>query len=685
MPARKSKAANAAKAATAETKKWLRGDPDRPFPTDLDALNKLVAETVFPTHEPIWFYRNRGSASPREKHRAMNYQAVQNVEKMHRLGLHIPRRAHFFKGFGLARERPYIEKTIAYAKELHKRGMLVSVYIGGTLFTDYFFKEVPKAIHWARKDQSGNGVTYGGWQLMRWFPCLNNPGYRAYTKKVLDIAVQEIEADEIFFDNQILRHEPRSCRCEHCVKHLREMIRRKYTLKQCEERYGLAEYPDVVPPIWSQACPPWRLDRIQSPQIQDWIDHRIASVVEFYQDMANHVKKQKRDCVVGMNIKGVHGHNRAFDHGICHGAFADILDFSCIDGYDPGARNGAIVTEVRFWKSSHSTHIAVIDGYGTELAAAEGQVYGHRKFVKGHGWLNDLGECELFTPMLQFLRGHQRLYTDRTHLHDVAVLRSEPSTNYNCAKVHEQLIAFEQTLAVEKIPWGIIYDRQIKDLAKYRIIALPEIQALSDKWIDALDRFLKAGGGVIASGKAASYNEWCRSRDPDHALARWLGHAPHGQYEVAHVGKGRFVYVPDWDVQTPWDFHDWFSIWGENVLPVRNRDVFLKAIDDATVGRPLTHRVTGNDFVFVEAIAAADGADRGVDLHFINYNEQDTAPAMNVRVALPAGKRRAKVSLTDPHQPDHPSWEIGCAIQTHQAAFAVPTPKVYLLAQVTFA
>jgi hypothetical protein len=665
--------------------RYLRGDPDFPFPEDIDALNRLAQETIFPTHEPVWFYRNRGSANPKEMNRALGYTTSDNVEKMHRLGLQMPKRAHFFKGFGLLRERPFIEKTIAYAKELHKRGMLISVYVGGTMFTDYFFKEVPEAIHWARKDQAGNPITYGGYQLQRWFPCLNHPDYRAYTRRVLDVAVQEIQADEIFFDNQILRHEPRSCRCDYCVQHLRQTIRKRYSLQECEERYGLAEYPDVVAPIWSQACPPWRLDRVQTPQIQDWIDHRIATVIEFYQDMANHVKKQKPDCVVGMNIKGVHGHNRAFDHGICHGAFADILDFSCIDGYEPGMHNGAIDTEVRFWKSSHSTHIAVVDEAHNDLQAVEGQVYGYRHNIKGHGWLGDMGNCSLYTPVTQFLRGHQRLFLGRRHLHDVGVLLSEPSTNYNGAKVHEQLMAFEQTLAVEKIPWGILYDRQIADLKPYRIIALPEIQALSDKWIDALDAFLRAGGGVIASGKAAGFNEWYRSRDPEHALTRWLGHAPRNQYEVAAVGKGRFVYVPTWDVATRWDFHDWFSIWGDNCLPVTNRDVFRKAIDDATVGAALTHRVTGNDAVFVEAIAVEAGPLAGIDLHFINYDPNNLGPAMNVLVPLPAGKHSAKVTLTDPHQPNHPSWEIGSRVlTTGQIAFTVPTPPVYLLAQVLF-
>jgi len=667
------------------TRKWLRGDPDRPFPTDLDALNELKKRYVGPTHEPLWFYRNRGSANPAEEARTRDYQSAENIEIMAQMGLHRPGRAHFFKAFGLDRERPYIDKTIAYARELHKHGILVSVYVGGTIFTDYFFKEVPEAIHWMRRDQYDQPITYSGFQLQRWFPCLNHPDYRAYLHRVLDIAVQEIEADEIFFDNQILRHEPRSCRCDHCIEHFRQLIRRTYTLQQCEQRYGIAEYPDSVPPVFSQANPPWRLDGIRTPEIQDWIDHRVQSVIEFYRDMANHVKKQKPDTAVGMNIKGIHGHNRAFDHGICHGGFADILDFSCIDGYRPGYRNGAIVSEVRFWKSAHSTHITVVDSLATELACAEDQVFGYRKHIDGHGWLGDIGACTVYTPMTQFLRGHQRLFHERQHMHDIAVLRSEPSTNYNCAKVHEQLMAFEQTLSIEKLPWGIIFDRQIDQVDRFRIVALPEIQALSDAWLDRLGAFLRAGGGVIASGQAAGFNDWYRSREPEHALARWLGHPPQDHYEVAAVGAGRLVYVPAWDVATKWDFHDWFSIWGENVLPVKNRGEFLQAIGDATVGRPLTHRVTGNDCVFVEAIAAVEGPQTGVDLHFINYNPEQLGATMNVRVALPEGKSKARVVLTDPHHRDHRSWEAAAAVDGNAVRFAMFTPRVYGLAQVMFA
>jgi hypothetical protein len=660
--------------------KYLRGDPDRPFPKDWKAIAELEKSFIGTTHEPLWFYRNRGGSTPHMIKLASTYQSPENIDILEKMGITFMTRAHFFKGAGLVRERKSIEKTIAYAKELHKRGIRISVYIGGTMFTDYFFKEVPDAINWARRDQDNQPVTYGGYQLQRWFPCLNNPNYRAYVKKVLDVAVDEVDADEIFFDNQILRHEPRSCRCNFCIAKLREMIKRKYTLDECEERYGFREYPDVMPPQFSQANKPWRYDAIKTPQVQDWIDSRVESVLDFYRDMASYVKSKKTDCTVGMNIKGIHGHNGAFNHGISHGLMADVIDWSCIDGYQPGVKNGAIVTEMRFLKQSHSSHISVVDNGGGELGLVEQQVCNYRKKIEGHGWLGDMEDIAPSSPLTQFLRGNQRLYFEREHLHDVAVLRSEPSTNYNCAKVHEQLMAFEQTLAIEKIPWGIIFDKQIDQLSKYRILALPEIQALSGRWLDALDSFLRAGGGVLASGKAAQCDHWYRERESKDGLARWLGQVPGKQYLKANVGAGRIVYVPEWDVATRWDISDWFMIWGANVLPVKDRALFQRAIEDAAGERPLSHRITGNDQVLVEGIFAKDG----VDLHFMNYIPENTTPVMTVKVPLPQGKRGAEVWLTDPHTPEHKRWKVDSNVSGGSVEFSMYTPKVYGLAQVTF-
>ena len=190
---------------------------------------------------------------------------------------------------------------------------------------------------------------------------------------------------------------------------------------------------------------------------------------------------------------------------------------------------------------------------------------------------------------------------------------------------------------------------------------------------------------MIASGGAARYNGWGRGRDPDHGLARWLGRWPKGEYEVVDVGAGRFVYVPEWEVALPWDFSDWYGISLTNDPPVLDRATFLRAIDDATVGRPLTFRVRGPAHVWVEAIAGPEGRDSGVDLHFVNYDESHTSADLFVRVALPEGATSARVVATDPHEDPPRVWQPAVKIVAGAAAFKLPSPKVYGLAQVTFA
>jgi hypothetical protein len=58
---------------------------------------------------------------------------------------------------------------------------------------------------------------------------------------------------------------------------------------------------------------------------------------------------------------------------------------------------------------------------------------------------------------------------------------------------------------------------------------------------------------------------------------------------------------------------------------------------------------------------------------------------MNVRIALPEGKSKAKVVLTDPHDPAHRSWEVAAEVDGDVVRFAMFTPQVYGLAQVMFA
>lgn len=662
----------------------LIGDPNRPASeilTDQNQIQELLKKIVWPSHEPIQFYRYRGTATPADEEKYVKFHTLENIEAMHKLGCLMPKRFHLLKGFGLIHERSEIDKTIQCAKWLHERGMKISIYIGGTLFTSYFFKEVPEAINWRRMDQDHQPVTYSNYQLSRHFPCLNHPDYRAYVKKALDVAVDEVKTDEIFFDNQILRHEPRSCRCNYCIAHLRKMVAEKYTPAERLQRYGFEEVPDLLPPVFSQANKPWRLNAITYTTIQDWIDHRCSTVFEFYKEMNEYVKAKNPATVVGMNIKGVHGSNRAFDNGIDHNLWNKVSDFTCLDSGQAhsGVEGKAVVTEIRAFKASHANKMTFNHGAGHDSAVAEFQVFTYRRKVEGYGWLGSMEEVQSYSPMCQWFRLNQKLFVDRKPLNEVMVVRASSSTNYNSQTVHENLYPAEQALIVNRVPWGLLFDCNIKEPDAWngaKVILLAEQQALSDDWLDAIEAFCKKGGGVVATGGTANYNGWYRKRTPRHGLDRFLGHAPTGVEERVQVGKGRFAYLPKLDVPYKWNNSDWDSIGGSRILPVGNWPELQAAIHWANGGL-LSVETAGPETVTMGAIHGANADE--LYLHYINYADKPTG-FLHASVALPAGKTGASIAVKYPENAGVPTVET----RAGRVWFSIPASGAYSCVQVNF-
>jgi len=90
---------------------------------------------------------------------------------------------------------------------LHKHGMKLGVYIGDTIYSETMLRELPEAAQWVLRMENGDAVRYGG-QTFRYRVDFNHPGYVEHIKKVIRVAVEEVKADFIHFDN-VLRRQPR--------------------------------------------------------------------------------------------------------------------------------------------------------------------------------------------------------------------------------------------------------------------------------------------------------------------------------------------------------------------------------------------------------------------------------------------------------------------------------------------
>ena len=177
----------------------------------------LLKRVVWPSHEPLAFLRRRGGRARGYEADYERYHTPQNTAILARLlgpgGMHI---IHFYKGMGLKHEAAEMERCYALARKMKRRGMGVCVYLGGTMHTETMYADHPEARQWACVATDGGPVTYMMYQLWRHFPCINHPDYRAFVRRLCDLALDRAEADWIWFDNNILRAEPRSCRCRHC-------------------------------------------------------------------------------------------------------------------------------------------------------------------------------------------------------------------------------------------------------------------------------------------------------------------------------------------------------------------------------------------------------------------------------------------------------------------------------------
>ena len=153
------------------------------------------------THEPVHFGLRRGRVSEDMPERYLKQHEPENLERMARLGSRYGR-LHFYKGFGLDFEMEEMRRAARAAEVMHDLGMKVSLYVGGTMFIETFFRETPEAVNWEQRDQYDRPVPYSvGTQTYRHFACPNEPAYHDYMKRVLDVGIDMVKADQFFFDN----------------------------------------------------------------------------------------------------------------------------------------------------------------------------------------------------------------------------------------------------------------------------------------------------------------------------------------------------------------------------------------------------------------------------------------------------------------------------------------------------
>ena len=495
----------------------------------------LLQEVAPLTHEPLQFLMRRGGHFDDE---AARYERMYDPENLKRLAAAGARwgRLLFYKGFGLEYERDNMRKDVQAAALMHQLGMKVALYMGGTMFTETLYHEIPEARNWEQRDQDNKWVPYG-MQTYRHYACPNEPAYREYLQRILKIGVEEVHADEIDFDNVMLQPEPKSCRCPRCIRAFHDFLRRRYPTRDAIlRRFGLPQVDWIVPNEWDQSAPPDSLTAINDPVLQEWVRFRCESLAAYANALYDYVKSLNRNVAVHFNIKGVYSFNRYWTNSVYHPLFANRIDIVSFDtgGYEArlDAATGALVAQVRSYKMARHLGAACEESLADELRSAVHMAFGFQPKVQGYAG-TPYYASSFTTPFLEFFRFYnQRYYTGAEEVHDVAVLRNWPSMAYSIHSAYVPATLMEQVLIQRRVPFDLLFDEQLAQLNRYATVILAGQESVSDAQARQLLEYVRNGGTLMVAGNTAEYNEWRERRRVNPLLP------------ARSEGRGRIVVIP---------------------------------------------------------------------------------------------------------------------------------------------
>ncbi len=490
------------------------------------------------THEPIEFLMRRGGHFDNEPQRYEDMCSPDNIVNMAKAGVKWGR-IFFYKGFGLEYEMPNIKKAIATADIMHKQGMKVSIYMAGTMFTETLYREVPQAVNWEQRDQNDQWVPYG-LQTFRHYACPNEPAYRDYVKRILDIGINELHADEIAFDNIMLQTEPKSCRCPRCMKAFRDYLREEYPTKEAMmRRFGLPDPEWIKVNEWSSESQPAGIRELNDPVLQEWVRFRCMSLANHCNDLYEYVKSQNPNVVVLFNIKGVYSFNRYWTNAVYQPFFKDHIDLLAFDtgGYDAhiDENTGALISQIRSYKIARRLNTGCENSCRKPLEAVLHMAFGHQKQIPGAvGAPFGSGAFDAFTPELEFFREYNdRYYTLTDNVADVAVLRNWASMAYSINAAYEPATLMEQILIQHKVPFDLLFEEQLDRADQYKAIVLAGQECVSNEQVELLLNYVRNGGTLLITGNTAEYNGWREQRHTNPLLP------------ARKEGKGKIVYIPE--------------------------------------------------------------------------------------------------------------------------------------------
>ena len=369
---------------------------------------------------------------------------------------------------------------------------------------------------WFAVDESGRPYRAGELYVA----CINSPYYEEYLPEVLREIIERTRP-EGFADNSWSGLDRNSiCHCENCAR-----------------RFRAAASEDLP-----------REKDWNSPVYRRWIQWNYARRLEIW-DLNNRVTKAAGgpDCLwIGMNSGSVTSQCQNFrdDKEICRRAQIILLDHqarSNAEGFQANGEAGKLVHSLLGWDKLVPESMAMYQaGVPTFRLASKPEPEARMWMLDGiagglQPWWHHVGAyAEDFRmyhtaePVLHWHQAHERFLINREPMATVGVVWSQQNTDFYGRDNATELVdlplrGITNALLRARIPWLPLHiDHVERDGTKYALLILPNLVAMSAAQCDAIQEFVKHGGGLIATGGTSRCDEWGDAR-PDFGLADLLG------------------------------------------------------------------------------------------------------------------------------------------------------------------
>jgi hypothetical protein len=609
--------------------------------------------------EPEIFLRRRGGASVADLTGARAERSEAAARKLKEAGVTLVV-TNFHKGFGFAAEAEDIESARRFVEALHRQGLRAGGYIGASLFTETFFAEEPSAREWEQIDETGAPVRYlDPAQSFRIMACRNNPGYQAFLEKTMRMGVERMKFDLIHFDQMESWTEPHVCRCRHCAAQFREFIKAKYSAADLKARYGFTRLDDVQPPLFGPFVAAGRAEII-NPLMQDWVEFRAASYARRYGEYDRFLARLNPQVALEGNPNVDMAINKATRNAFDPGRLLEHGDIVWSEEPQQASwtADERLVSKIRSYKLVRRMGKSLFAYTGGRYGASAAESPSHLRLAEAMAY-NDLNlgmvgdvspEGVALTPearrYIEFFHAHKAALRGARTVADVAVLRAFAAIEFNPAECLVGTTLFEQSLIQARVPFDIILDRHLDELDRYKVLVLADQDALGDRQIEKIRRFVERGGGLVATGRTSMLTDW-RLRRTRFGLAPLLGiEHPAATPIRRESGKGRVVYIPRIEPAiAPPAPHINYRFDGKYWKLARNHAELLAAVDWAAGGtQPV--RVEAPPSVAIELARSADG--REAQLHLVNYDVRTPARNLKIALRLPAGMAAGEASAESP-------------------------------------